>query len=148
MLHISLPFAVLLSVARTDGVERSTATAAAAIALFFDSSDMESLPLNNQLPSLTRRTSCRRENRHHSHAPTTALRAHEPPVLGDVNEDHFPELQFLERLYRLMVAVEAMDVSAFSPPALVWPMVLLGLPDRTRSNFMWGAPGGPASFYT
>jgi hypothetical protein len=32
-------------------------------------------------------------------------------VLGDVNEDHVvPELQFLERLYRLMVAAEAMDI--------------------------------------
>ena len=33
---------------------------------------------------------------------------HEMPVLGHVNEDHIvPELQFLERLYRLMVAAEA-----------------------------------------
>jgi hypothetical protein len=31
-------------------------------------------------------------------------------VLGDVNEDHVvPELQFLKRLYRLMVAADAMD---------------------------------------
>jgi hypothetical protein len=31
-------------------------------------------------------------------------------VLGDVNEDHVvPELQFLECLYRLMIAIEAMD---------------------------------------
>jgi hypothetical protein len=31
------------------------------------------------------------------------LAADEPPVLGHINEDHIvPELQLLERLYRLM----------------------------------------------
>src|SRR4051812_35788994 len=34
----------------------------------------------------------------------------------------FPELQFLKDLYRLMLAAEAMEVSAFSPPALACPL--------------------------
>ena len=51
-----------------------------------------------------------KEDRHHLDVPAAALTADEPPVLGDVNEDHaVPELQFLECLYRLMIAIEAMD---------------------------------------
>ena len=42
-------------------------------------------------------------------------------MLGHVNEDHVvPELQFLERFYRLMVAAEAMRIKAVSPPARAW----------------------------
>ena len=50
------------------------------------------------------------KDRHHLDVPAAAFVADEPPVLGHVNEDHIvPELQFLERLDRLMVAAEAMD---------------------------------------
>src|SRR4051812_18912898 len=41
--------------------------------------------------------------------PTAALRAYKLPLLGHLNEDHVvPELQFQERLHRLMLASERM----------------------------------------
>jgi len=62
--------------------------------------------------TIPRRSACSREDRHHLHVPTAAFGANEPPMLRHVNEDHVvPELQFLERLYRLMMAAgaQAMD---------------------------------------
>jgi hypothetical protein len=42
---------------------------------------------------------------HHLQVPTAALRAYKLPLLGHLNEDHVvPELQFQERLHRLMLA--------------------------------------------
>jgi len=37
---------------------------------------------------ISRRSFCGRKDRLHSHAPTAALGAYKPPVLGDINEDH------------------------------------------------------------
>src|SRR3954453_20085043 len=46
---------------------------------------------------------------HHLQVLTAALRAYKLPLLGHLNEDHVvPELQFQERLHRLMLASETM----------------------------------------
>ena len=59
---------------------------------------------------MARLSSRRREDRRQLDVPAAALSADEVPVLAHVNEDHIvPELQFLESLYGLMVAAEAMD---------------------------------------
>jgi hypothetical protein len=63
-----------------------------------------------KLISMSRRSARRREDRHHSHVPTAALRAYKPPVLGHIDEDHvIPEPQLLKGLRGLMIAAETMD---------------------------------------
>ena len=64
---------------------------------------------SERLFSIARRPSRCREYRHHLDVPAAALAADEPPMLRHINEDHVvPELQLLERFYRLMIAAEAM----------------------------------------